>query len=74
MIRKARRHAYLTLFVIVLLLTCSCRSMQSFEAGIKTPSWFPLEILVKVKMKVAGEVDLSGGDEEETEVAEGVDE
>jgi len=72
--RKARRHAYLTLFVIILLLTCSCNSMQSFEAGIKTPSWFPLELKLKVKMKADTKVELPGEDEEEADVAEGVDE
>ena len=70
--KRARRHTHLTLCVIILLLTCSCSSMQSFEAGIKTPPWFPLEILFKVQMKVDGE--LGRPDEEEAEVAEGVEE
>jgi len=48
--------------------------MQSFEAGIKTPSWFPLELLVKVKMKADGKLDLPDGEEDEAEVADGVSE
>jgi len=73
--RKARRHAYLTLFVIILLSTCSCKSIQTFEAGIRTPSWFPLELILKVDMKADAELELpGGGDEDEAEVAEEVSE
>lgn len=72
--KKARRHAYLTLFVVILLLTCGCSSMQSFEAGLRTPSWFPLEILFKVQMKADAKVDLPGSEEEEEEEAEEVTE
>lgn len=71
--KKARRHAYLTLCVIILLLTCSCKSVQSFEAGIRTPSWFPLELILKVDMKADGKLELPGGGDEE-EVADEVSE
>jgi len=72
--KKARRHAYLALFAIILLLTCSCKSIQSFEAGVKTPSWFPLELILKFDMKADAKVGLPDEDEEEAEVAEGMSE
>jgi len=63
--KKARRHAYLLLFVMVLLLVAGCSSVQKVEGGLSFPDWFPVKLFINVEMKADATLDLPGGDEEE---------